>query len=159
MNSELELKIQACLDNELSAAEARKVMELVRQDPEAADLFETLSTTRQIICGNEPERPVPASREFYWSQIERQIAHAGTSPRWFSFGSWNWPMRFALAGAAAALVALAALPGLHLGKPAHHDYAFQEIESPSEDVNAITFHSVSANMTVVWVQTQEFDTN
>jgi hypothetical protein len=164
MNTELELKIQACVDNELSPAEARRVMDHVRQDPEARRLFDLLADTSRLVSENEPEHQLPESREFYWSKIEREISRSSPEKPGsaeLSAPAWSrWWKLLAIAGGAVALVALMSLPGLKRSSLARIDHGLQEIESPLDEVSAITFHSESANMTVVWVQqSQDFDTN
>ena len=41
------------------------------QYQEALALADELRMTRAVLAGNEPERAVPESREFYWSKVRR----------------------------------------------------------------------------------------
>ena len=73
MKPDLELKFQAWLDGELSAAEAERMRRLAAADPEAARLLAELRTVKAALLNNEPTAAVPETRPFYWSKIERQI--------------------------------------------------------------------------------------
>lgn len=156
MTQETELKIQSLLDGELAEAEKRQVEALVRLDAQAATLFRELTATRKTLVGNELARPLPESGDFHWSQIRRQIAaQAGARPRpagqldpWFR----SWP-RFVIPAAGAAVVAiLLAVTQYH--PPVEVTYQPHDVELPLREMSAITFHSQSANMTVVWVQNE-----
>jgi anti-sigma factor RsiW len=74
MDYEAQLKLQACLDGELSEAEAKDVTEWVSRDQDATLLFAELKNTRQALAGSEIPRKLPESREFFWSKIERGIS-------------------------------------------------------------------------------------
>src|SRR5690349_21859011 len=80
MNQEMELKLQAWLDGELSPAEAGKMAALVETDGDARALYTELQQTSLALKGNEPEMRLPETREFYWSKIEREIARLETAP-------------------------------------------------------------------------------
>ena len=91
---------------------------LVARDAEAADLVAELRNTRRALAGFEPGLKVPESREFYWSKIERAIERQEPAPEpaeAFLFlpgcGGFLVP-----AGATAALVIVAAVAFLQLGK-------------------------------------------
>ena len=161
MNHDLELQLQAYLDGELPPAEAVQMADCIRRDPEAAALFKALADTRTLLRECEPEYQVEATREFYWSQIERAIQREGTSRKGAAslLKYWqNWWVRIATAGVAAALVGGIFFSPSRPTWPADGVYGTREIEAPLEEVSAISFHSESANMTVVWVQTR-LDTN
>ena len=94
MNREFDLKLQAYLDGELGAREARQLEARVQADPRAQALLSELRTTAGCLRGNEPEYKLPETREFYWSKIERAIesAQKTASPA----GSWGlgWLFRY-----------------------------------------------------------------
>ena len=75
----------------------------------------------------------------------------------FVLGWQNWWVRLAGAGAAVVLLGTLAVSSLRVNDLGFQGHNPQEFES-SADMTAITFHSESANMTVVWVQPRE-DTN
>jgi anti-sigma factor RsiW len=159
MKHEVELKIQGYLDNQLPAAERREIAELINLDSEAKSLHEALAATRTLLVGNEPEYKLPEAREFYWSKIEREIRKQAGTPtpdRTFALGLHNWWVRIAGALAAVVLLIVMVLSSSRLSTLVQ-GYHPAEVESPA-DMSAITFHSESANMTVVWVQHRE-DTN
>jgi len=159
MTHEVELKIQAYLDNELAAAERQQISELIRTDGEAQKVYEALAATKAWVTDNEPEHKLPESREFYWSKIEREIRQqtAPVQATYFGLDFGNWWVRLATACAAVALVGTLAILGSRSGTMISRSYEPQEMELP-EEMSAITFHSQSANMTVVWVQAR-FDPN
>ena len=74
MNLEFELKLQALLDGELPEREAAEVEARVKADPQAQALLDELRMTTTALRGNELERALPETREFFWSKIERTIA-------------------------------------------------------------------------------------
>ena len=155
MNSDKLLKIQACLDGELTAAEEREVRAWIAQDAEAGALYRELEATSALLRGNELAVRVPDSREFYWSQIERQLPKdeaASRSPA--ALSPARWLRLFAPVAGAALLAAVAVVSLKQPEKPASSHYV-QEIESAVEEASAITFHSEKAGMTVVWIQSQE----
>ncbi len=156
MNENTELKIQALLDGELDPPERESVEALLQNDPVARASHDAQRATRELLRGAEPEHRLPESADFHWSKIRRQIEssspeQATPAPRPVSRPSL-W-LRLAVPGFAALVVALvlARPPWQTRIKAAYHPH---EVESPLQEMNAITFHSESANMTVVWVQRQ-----
>jgi anti-sigma factor RsiW len=152
MNHQAQLRLQAWLDGELPAAEAQAAAAWVQLDPEASALALELSGTKAALLGNELERTLPESREFYWSKIERDIARAqtrtlaGGRPAWLT----GWVRFLAPAGLLAALALMVFAPML----PWRHGATLvstAEIESPLDDISSFTFRSESEGMTVVWV--------
>jgi anti-sigma factor RsiW len=152
MNRQDQLKVQACLDEELSPAQAGEVRELLARDSEALALYEALNSTRSVLKSNEQPRLVPDSRAFYWSRIEREITRqAAAQP--VSAGGWfqAW-RRFALpALGTAALVSLLLVVVRQQPESGKNSAFFHEIETPIRESSAITFHSESAGMTVIWI--------
>jgi anti-sigma factor RsiW len=151
MNHNLELKLQAWLDGELSAPEARRIGQEIAGDAEASRLAAELQAVKSALAGNEMAVPVPETREFYWSKIERQIQRETRrprpvqSPRQSAWRRWLSPLA-GFAGLACMLL-LAVKP---FAPP-----AFDEISSTGEGMEAVTFHDQSAGMTVVWLADTE----
>lgn len=161
LQDDLQWRIQAYLDNELEPREAQQVAQEISQSAEARALYAELQGIRTALReAGEAPRPVPASREFYWSAIQRGIESAERAeadrP---AIRPWWVRLMVPLAGAFALFAVLASfLPrgnqsltrGLPLGPelpPNFHD----EVESTSPDVSAVTFRSESEGVTVVWV--------
>ncbi len=153
INHEKELKVQAHLDQELSSGEAKQVAQWLEADPAAKAVRAELEAVRRLMRVGEVEVKLPESREFYWSKIERAIQSqttqaartANRAPR-----PWWWRV---LAPAMGGLALLAAVLSLVRSSSTGSSLAYlHEIETPLEDTSAISFHSQSAGMTVVWVQ-------
>lgn len=152
MTEETRLKLQAWVDGELPAADARAVARCLARDAEAAALVEELRALRQWLAAGEPTRVVPESREFYWAQIARQLptrpAGSPARPGWVE----GWRPAWAWWATAAAL-----LVGLALwwapGRPPTQNASARppEIETPSTELGTFTFRSEAEQMTVVWV--------
>jgi hypothetical protein len=148
MNEELELKLQAWVDGELSSAEAERMAALVSEQLEAGQLTAELREVKMAMIGADIPRSVPESREFYWSKIERQIqletrpapvSKPGLMTRWRRF-------LMPLAGLAAA--SCVAVFTLTQSKPVTND----EFTSTDEAMDTTTFHDQSSGLTVVWLQ-------
>jgi anti-sigma factor RsiW len=155
-NHETELRLQAFLDGEQSAGDATGIRELLTRDPEARSLIEELKATRTLLIGNELDRQVPESREFYWSKIRRQIElqeqRVGAAAETEAVPAW-WIRFLAPAG---VLTALAVFVAVSLRSPegASPIWAMDdghEIETPLEETSSFSFRSEAAAMTVVWV--------
>ena len=73
MENEDRLKLQAWLDGELPTHEAARVADWVEANPSARELAEELRAVKVALQVGEMPVTVEDSREFYWSQVERQI--------------------------------------------------------------------------------------
>jgi len=152
MKQELELKLQALLDGELSPGEAAEVSALLEGDAQARALHAELQQTCLAMKGNEPEHRLPESREFFWSKIEREIERLESAPAPSATPWWLAFVRRNLAavsgvGVAAALVVLAAFQFNYLSP----DRLLEEIDNPLDDTSSFSFRSESQKMTVVWI--------
>jgi len=153
INHETELKLQAYLDGELPAGEAKAITDLLERDASAQRTYQELRSTRSLLAGNEVERKLPESPEFYWSKIRRQIEQLESQAEQMSEPAparW-WPRFLAPAG---ALAALAVFVGVVLRTPEEPLLALDdshEIETPLEETSSFSFRSEAAAMTVVWV--------
>ena len=74
MKNDLELKLQAWLDGELSGPEGLRLSREIAGDADATRLVEELRSVKSALAGAETPLTIPESREFYWSKIERQKA-------------------------------------------------------------------------------------
>jgi anti-sigma factor RsiW len=157
MNQEAKLKLQAYLDQESSEAEARAMATWLDQDPEAKGLAAELREVRAVLAGNELEVKLPESREFYWSKIERAIrANEQEREAKATVSSYPWWLRVLAPAVGVAVLMLTALTLLKVNTAPSRLGYLHEIETPLEDTSSISFHSQSAGMTVVWVQTQAY---
>ncbi len=156
INHETELKLQAYLDGELSAGEAKAIADLLGRDAGAQALYQELRITQSLLAGNELERKLPESREFYWSKIQRQIERLESTQAdglaELAASRW-WPRFLTPAGVLAALAVFVAVVlrspeggGTFLALDDSH-----EIETPLEETSSFSFRSEAAAMTVVWV--------
>ncbi len=159
MNPENELKLQAYLDGELSGRDAQAVEALLKDNPEAQALAAELRWTKAALQGNDLQRTVPETREFYWSQIERALAAPAEAVRAqprrrgivFPWLSRFWPQ---LSGAwvASLLLVLTAVQYGWLGRT-----SWIETDHASNDMGAMVFHSESERMTMVWLYNHDSD--
>lgn len=160
MNGDLQLRVQAWLDNELSGEQAREVERLVASDADAAALAAELRLTRGFLLGNEAVRETPASRDFYWSGIRRGIERGEVAGLRHSNGASWWAAlrRFMVPASGMALVMLlAALSVRFFGPASLEDAALQmvEVENLSEEMGSISYRSQSDNMFVVYLYSKE----
>jgi hypothetical protein len=148
MKHELELKVQAWLDGELSEHEAARIADWVARDAEAGILVAELGTVRKAMVENEVVAPHPETREFHWSKIERQIQRDELTPH-RSPVSWmaQWRRILVPVAGVTALACVLALAVQQLHRP-----TFDEISATDQGMEAVTFHDQSAGMTVVWLQ-------
>ena len=156
INEREKLQLQAHLDQELSPRQARKAAAWVEQDDEARALYAELRDLRAALAGNELEAKVPDSREFYWSKIERAIRQNPAPERPPFLARYPWWMRYLAPAVGATLLLIASLSVVRLTTPATSMSYLHEIETPLDDTTAISFHSQTAGMTVVWVQSQAY---
>ncbi len=156
-NLERELKLQAYLDGELTAAEAAEVERWLDQDAQMVALSTELKQTKTALKTGEMEVKCPETREFYWSKIarsieleERQVARAAAPQV-----AW-WRKLLIPVGALGAL----ALTVTMLQPVGQHDkpsvvakqisQAISEVEPLDESMGAITYKDNSEGVTVVW---------
>jgi anti-sigma factor RsiW len=155
MNKKRQLYLQAWLDGELPSPDAQRVESWLQKDPELQALAHELRQIRSSLQIDESTIKVPASREFYWSQIERRLqsAEADAKPP----GAWarfmhHWWWKWVAPAAAAALLAVSLLPGW---LPHRKNLTLNgfEIETNPE-ANVVAFQSDQDGITVVWVDMQ-----
>lgn len=155
MNHEFQLKLQAHLDGELSTREANDLEARMQSDRAAQDLLAELKSTRTALRGNEPERKLPESPDFYWSKIERAIlaeektaGHRG-NPFRLAWLFRYWP-QLSGAGVAALLLVIAAFFAPSRG-------VWEDIENPLAGSSTFTFRSEPDRMTLVWISDHTAD--
>jgi len=147
--NESQLVLQAYLDGEAAAGQARPIEQLLAKDLQAQALLAELENTKRalVICREcEHEVKVPETREFYWSEIQREIQRLeqtvpapARTPLWARWKRW-----LAYSGAVAGL-AIAAL----LAPRSSHNSG--ELEAAVADTGAFTYRDFKANTTLVWL--------
>lgn len=147
MNLESQLKLQAYLDGELPAGERRRVEASLAGDAAARGLLAELEQTRRALAGSEQPAPLGESREFYWSQIRRQIERSERADRpaeaasvWASLRRWLVP---AAGVAATLLVLLVAVNPWAGGRGV-------AVETALTDSGALTYRDHARGITLVW---------
>jgi anti-sigma factor RsiW len=148
--------LQAYLDGELSPGETKAIADLLESDAGAQGLYQELKIARSLLAGNELERKLPESREFYWSKIQRQIDRAEstqaaglTEP-----AASRWWTRFLAPASVLAVLAVFVVVALRSPEGGGTFLALDdshEIETPLEETSSFSFRSEAAAMTVVWV--------
>ena len=155
MNRDTQLKVQAYLDNELSAGDARSVSKLISSDAEIRDLYTELKNTKDVLVHNETAVSVPDSRDFYWSQIQRRIATAEREPAVAAHTRPWWVRLLAPAVGAVALFAILLSvvnpSGERINVSSVINTPPHQLEQPS-DVSTISFRSEGVN--VVWITSE-----
>lgn len=146
MNEELELKLQAYVDGELSAGEVSEVEALLQSNAEARDLVTELRNTSGALSAFEAELKVPDSREFYWSKIRRQIEREEAVPA--ARPTIPWWQKILVPGGAFAAIAIAVMLAL---SPGGGGGPKALLETDLADVDAITYRDEAEQMTVVWL--------
>jgi anti-sigma factor RsiW len=151
MTEEQQLKLQAFIDGELPADEAREVSAWLAQDSEATALSRELRNTRQAFKSSEVAMRVPESREFYWSKIQREIERLEPQPAPARQTSWLQIFRRFVVSAGA--VAAVALVGLIAGRQSGWlgISVTPAAEMTVADSGAFTYQDYANGTTLVWV--------
>lgn len=147
MNEDLQLKLQAYLDGELSTEEAKAIRDLLAADATARALLGELTNTRNAIIAHEASIKLPETREFYWSKIQREISRESRSApapsAKFSFATWlHRALVPAGAMAAVAIAVMLSLP--HTGDTV-------DPSMTSGDTATFTYHNYATGATLVWL--------
>lgn len=145
MDYEIQLKLQAFLDGELSEAETREVSNLLARDREATELLAELRNTRQAMVGHEIGVELPESREFFWSKIQHEIERQEPAPAPAAISPLRSLLRRILAPATA--VAVLGLAMFVAFRPT----GVLPAETALADANAFTYHDYAAGATLVWL--------
>ena len=81
--NEIQLKVQALVDGELTGREAEALQQRINDDAKLQQLHARLTQMRGLIADSELPRPLPESGDFYWNKIAETIEHekrAGNGP-------------------------------------------------------------------------------
>jgi anti-sigma factor RsiW len=153
MDYEVQLKLQAYLDGELSEAEAREIGNLLAKDREAVALQNELRNTRQALSGFEVGTELPESREFFWSKvkgrIERLEAAKDPQPAPASlFAAWR---KFLMPAGAIAALALALFFVNRQIFNSDNALAATRLEASRSDPGTFTYRDPDGGGTLVWL--------
>lgn len=155
-------KVQAYVDGELPETDLEAVNTLIEGDPELTDLLKELRSSQEWLRGNEMERKLPESRDFYWSKILRgieaeeaaTIVPAGQPRRGIAFWlRWLLPV-----GGLATVLFLAIMSEFQSGtgqeRSGERAASYHEVDHPSDTGSLITFRSNAEGVTVVWLASE-----
>ena len=156
MNEDIGIKLQAYLDGELSGSDKVAVEKLLAEDADLRGLRQELVMVKEALRESDPVVTIPASGEFYWSQIERRLKHLemmgeSSAAGRASWSAWLRRVLLPLTGTAVACLVLilslrdGSLPGVSIAS------LHEETESPLEETSAVTFRSESEKVTVLWL--------
>ena len=145
-NTEQLLDLQAYVDGELTEEGRRQVEAALPGDLDAQELVAGLRQLGTLIRAHEPVATVPASREFYWSQIRRQIeAEQPKAPAASAALGWlRWLIPAMGVAAIAVVVSTRPVPG-EMTLAGGGDVTVV-------DVSSTVFRSESDGVTVHWIQ-------
>ena len=71
--NEIQLKVQALVDGELTGREAEELRDRLETDAGLKEFYERLTAVRELMAGAELPRTLPESGDFHWSQISKAI--------------------------------------------------------------------------------------
>ena len=152
--NEIQLKVQALVDGELTGREAEELRDRLETDAGLKEFYERLTAVRELMAGAELPRTLPESGDFHWSKIAQGIEHgerdaghpAKPAPgvnRWLR---WVMP----LAGAACLVLLLTlqlnAPPDLGILLGGDH-----ELELTDDEIDIMTFNTADDAMSIVWL--------
>src|SRR5262249_39667788 len=148
MEYEIQLKLQAYLDGELSAREARKIEALLDKDEQAKLLLAEMTMTCTALKGFEQEVKCPDSREFFWSKIQRDIRVLNAPESEPAALPWWAGWRRLVIPAAIALGCFTFITGsLFFGGGDPSSQTATTMVAPG----AFTYHDFSQGTTLVWL--------
>ena len=152
--NEIELKIQALVDGELTGREAEELRARIETDAALRELRERLTAVRGLMAGAELPRTLPESGDFHWSQIaqgierEEREAKRLAKPASGANGWLRWGMP--LAGVACLVLVLSlqqtTMPDLNILLSGDH-----ELEFTADEIDVMTFNTGDDAMSIVWL--------
>jgi anti-sigma factor RsiW len=147
-----QLRLQAYLDGELSASEAKEVSDVLAKDAESAALVTELRQTSQALAGLDDGLKLPESREFFWSKVQRGIESQENRTITMERSTpvpWSVRLRRFLVPAS-GLAVIAAL-ALVVTRESGGGSTNPSVETSLADGGGVVYHDFSARATFVWL--------
>ena len=152
--NEIELKVQALVDGELTGREAKALQQRINDDAKLQQLHARLTQMRGLIADSELPRPLPESGDFYWNKIAEKIEHekcVGELPspptpasRWLL----RWLSPLVGVSALVLLFTLQQPTAPDLGITLNSDH---ELEMSDDEIDVMTYNSDDDSMSIVWL--------
>ena len=152
--NEIELKVQALVDGELTGRETKALQKRINDDAKLHQLHARLTQMRWLIADSELPRPLPESGDFYWNKIAETIEHekrAGERPSPPTPAS-RWLLRWLtpLVGVSAVVLLLTlqqpTAPDLGIMLSGDH-----ELELSSDEIDVMTYNTDDDSISIVWL--------
>ncbi len=153
MSENEQLKLQAYLDGELAEKERTEVAQWLDTSEEARALLAELQHARSALRGNELDRKLDCTREFYWNGIAREIQRdepAAVRRQGTGLFSWLRHHLAQIAGAATG-VALVALTLTVVSKQPEPDSTWEVLDP---DTGMVNYSDFKNGITVVMLYDQ-----
>ena len=151
--NEIELKIQALVDGELTESEAEQIRECMGNDVRFQILYAQLIQTKDLISKHEMPRILPESGDFYWTKIAQEIG--GVEPaNQVSNNSLVIKWLFRRLAPLLGIAAIVLLITLQQPSMLDLDIEFEsdhELELVDDDIEVMTFNSFDDSMSIVWL--------
>ena len=152
--NEIELKVQALVDGELTGREAEELRARLESDAGLRALHARLTAVRGVMAGAELPRTLPESGDCHWSQISPAIGRGEREARRLAKPATraNWLLRWvmSLAGVACLVLVLSlqqtTMPDLNILLGGDH-----ELELTDDEIDVMTFNTGDDTMSIVWL--------
>mgnify|MGYP007063409547 CR=1 FL=1 len=154
IENEIQLKVQALVDGELTGRKAEELLRLLESNAELKSLHTRLTAVRGLMSGAELPRELPESGDFYWSRIAHEIERKDRETNRLArpASNINWWLRWLIPLAGVACLGLVlslqptTIPDLGIMLSGDH-----ELELSDDQIDVITFNSGDDTISVVWL--------
>jgi anti-sigma factor RsiW len=146
MKQDLQFKLQAYLDGELSSSEAKAVAAWVAQEVDTRALLAELANTRNALAGFEPE-----TREFYWSKIARDIQRQEKRVSVGSPASILTLLRRLMVPSGIMVALLMGMLVIKQQLGVERRFGVAETDTAQVDAGTFTFRDFASGTTLVWL--------
>ena len=151
MKQDLQFKLQAYLDGELSSSEAKAIADLVAQEVDTRALLGELTNTRNALAGFELEIKLPETREFYWSKIARDIQHQEKRVPVSSSASILTLLRRLMVPSGIMVALLMGMLVIKQQLGVDRRFGVAETYTAQVDAGPFTFRDFASGTTLVWL--------
>jgi anti-sigma factor RsiW len=151
MKQDLQFKLQAYLDGELSSGEAKAVADLVAQNADTRALLAELTNTRSALAGFESEIKLPETREFYWSKIARDIQRQEKRVPAGSPASILTLLRRLMVPSGIMVALLMGMLVIKQQLGVERRFGVAETDTAQVDAGPFTFRDFASGTTLVWL--------